>query len=76
MWQVWEKVDFHTGFWWRDQRERDHLEDLGVVGRIMLKCAFKMWNGKEWIGLIWLRIGIGGGALVNAVIIKFGEILD
>ena len=23
--------------WWGDQRERDHLEDLGVDGRVILK---------------------------------------
>ena len=27
----------HTGFWWRDLRESDHLEDLGVDGRKILK---------------------------------------
>jgi hypothetical protein len=27
----------HTGFWRGDLRERDHLEDLNVDGRIILK---------------------------------------
>jgi hypothetical protein len=31
----------HTGFWWEDLRGRDHLEDLVVDGRIILKWVFK-----------------------------------
>jgi len=26
----------HTGFWWRNVREKDHMEDPGVDGRIIL----------------------------------------
>jgi hypothetical protein len=32
-----EKREVHTGFWWGDQREDDHLGDPGVDGRIILK---------------------------------------
>jgi hypothetical protein len=35
------KVEVHTGLWWRDPGERDHLKDLDVDGRILLKCIFK-----------------------------------
>jgi hypothetical protein len=31
----------HTGFWWGDPRERDHLEDLGVDERIILRLVCK-----------------------------------
>jgi hypothetical protein len=35
-----------TGFCWRDLRERDYLEDLGIDGRIILKWILKKWDGR------------------------------
>jgi hypothetical protein len=46
--------------------ERDHLEELILDWRIILKWI-KMWDREVWTGLLWLRIGIGG-ELVNAAI--------
>jgi hypothetical protein len=43
-------------------RVGDHLKDPDVDERIILKWIFEKWDG-EWIELIWLRIGIGGGLL-------------
>jgi hypothetical protein len=40
----------HVGFWWEDAGE-DHLEDLGVHERIILKWSFKKWDG-EGIGQV------------------------
>ena len=34
-------VEVRTGFWWGDLRERGHLEDLSVDGRIILKRIWK-----------------------------------
>jgi hypothetical protein len=60
--------------------ERDHLEDPDIDGRIMLKCIFSKWDGEAWTGLLWLRIGGGGGCLFcrnkRVGSIKCRELLD
>jgi len=52
-----------TGCWWGSVRERDHLEDPGVDGMIILTWIFTKWNVGVWTGSTWLRIGTGGGHL-------------
>jgi hypothetical protein len=42
---------------------REHSEDLGVYGKIILKWILGKWCGKLWTGCIWLRIGTTGGLL-------------
>jgi hypothetical protein len=54
----------YKGFWWGNLRERDHLEDAGVDGRIILSWVFKKWDVGTWTGSIWLGIGKGGGNLL------------
>ena len=66
MWHICETGEMRTGFCWRDLRERDHLEDLGIGRSIILKILkwiVKKWDGEAWADLIWLRIGTGGGIL-------------
>jgi len=56
MWWVWGR-----GFLWGNQRERDHLVDSGIDGRIKLKWIFRKWDVGVWSGSIWLMIGPDGG---------------
>jgi hypothetical protein len=47
----------------RSPKERDHLKDQGVGGRMgsewLLELGRLAWG--VWIGFDWLRIGTGGG---------------
>jgi len=57
---VWGRGEVYTGFWWGNLRERDHLEDPGIVGWIILTWIFSKWDVGAWTGSIWLRTGTGG----------------
>jgi hypothetical protein len=47
-------------FLWAQLMERDHSEDPGIDGRIILRWMFRKWDVSAWTGLMWLRIGTGG----------------
>jgi hypothetical protein len=50
-----------TSFSWESQKERDHLEDQGVDGR--MGWILERLAGGVYIGSSWLRIRTGGGLL-------------
>ena len=53
----------HTGFWWRNLREGDHLEDTAVDERITLKWIFEKWDGGHGLD----RSGLGQGQVAGSV---------
>ena len=50
------KGEVYTRFWWGIMRVRDHFEDLGVDGRIILRWVFRKCDLWAWTVSIWLRI--------------------
>jgi hypothetical protein len=48
--------DMYVGFWWENMNESDHLKDLDVGRRTILKRILEEWDRVAWTGFIWLRI--------------------
>ena len=69
-----------AGFYCGDLRKRDHLQDLGIDGSLILKWIIKKWFEETWTGLLWLRIGQVSGACEcgneHSGSIKCGKFLD
>jgi hypothetical protein len=47
-----------TGFWWEDQKERDHYEDPDIDTRIILKWINKKQDGVN--GLCSRQVPVAG----------------
>jgi hypothetical protein len=63
---VWGREEVHTGFWWGNVSGRDHLEDPGADGRIILNGIFMKWD----VSMDWLDVSHDGDrwwAFVKAV---------
>jgi hypothetical protein len=55
--------ELFTGFWLGGSKVRDHWEDLGVGGRIIVRWTLGR-QGSMWrTGFGWLRIGSSDGLL-------------
>jgi len=58
-----ERGEAYAEFWWGNLRERDHLGDPDIDGRIILRLLFRNLDVGVWTGSSWLRVGTGGGHL-------------
>jgi len=70
----------YAGFWWVNLRERDHMQDPGVDGRIILRWTFrKSDGGMDWIELAqdrdrWRALVNSGNEPSSSI--RCGEFLD
>jgi hypothetical protein len=53
MWHAWERGETCTWFWWESPKEKDHLKDRGVDGRMGSEWTLGRLVGGcvEWIHL-------------------------
>jgi hypothetical protein len=54
MWHVCGEYKCLSGLGWENLKEREHLQDLGIDARIILKYVL---HDQAWCELIWAMIG-------------------
>jgi hypothetical protein len=49
-----EKINeyIRTGFWWGRVKERDHMQDLGIKGKMALTWILRKEDERLWTGFI------------------------
>jgi hypothetical protein len=62
MWSVWGRREMHTGFLVEKPEGKNHLIDLGIDGKMILKYILKKKDGigVRWHGVdefMWIRVG-------------------
>jgi hypothetical protein len=56
MHHAWERREIRTIFWLEKLNERDHLEDLGVDGKIILE-----WTDGNTVDVDWIHLAQNRG---------------
>jgi len=73
-------AESYTECWWGNLKEKYHLGDPDVDGRIILRRIFRKWEVGVWTGSSWLRVGQVTGTCEwgnePSGSIKCGEFLD
>jgi hypothetical protein len=64
---MWGREEAYTGVWWGNLRERGHLGEPGVDGRIISVRIFSKWDVGLWTGSSWFKIGAVGEHLLMLV---------
>jgi len=44
MQRIWGRGEAYTGLWWGNLRGKEHMGDLGIDGRIILRWIFRKWG--------------------------------
>ena len=75
-----ERGEAYTGYWWGNLRDRDHLGDPGVDGRVTLRWIFRKWDGGHGLECSGTGQGHVAGTCKRgnetSVSIKYGEFLE